>query len=310
MRLTKIGDGIALSFFNGGLFVNEDGSLGDVYPYRVNDIPAYLVVDSQINIDGFGFVRILNRTVQYQTGTIVLFLDIDPDLFTETVTQTTAYTIFNIQNYEVFHIEIDFSNYTNHEFICLKSTSSDDSFDEDIIFDSEIIQLKENHENSILIQYWNNQNTDTFGILYEEYGLRNLIRAKVDNIRFDDIEFDTTDQNNQSRSGRISNVIRDSAGVVFTANTYKIQRHARLSFNHHNVLVNNVEVSQALKDEWDQLETSNMYIMTVVVTIAEGLSTLNRTDGITQNPIFLTQGNGQEINLIGGNGEDINPIGY
>jgi hypothetical protein len=80
-------------------------------------------------------------------------------------------SIWNRENYEVYEFMVDFSSYDG--YVRIKIVNNDANFP-NILHLSELIEVREVHQNTIEIQYWFEENTD---MLATEH--RNKIRLKA-----------------------------------------------------------------------------------------------------------------------------------
>lgn len=81
---------------------------------------------------------------------------------------------FNRQKYEVYEFVTSMALYNNMK-IQVQIFNTDPNFEEDEIWASELIHIKERHSNTVEVIYWNKSNTDIF----YRTGIRNKLRLRI-----------------------------------------------------------------------------------------------------------------------------------
>lgn len=183
---------------------------------------------------------------------------------------TQVSSFYNIQNYEVYEFTIDFVAYINNT-VQVVITATDAYFD-NIEFASELISVKVRHENTIEIQYSNDENTD----VYYATGITNKIRMPIE--RVDGAPIDETETyNTDTGTILLSTDVRKSDVFTFGDMTKQMMWKVVQALSHKNVTLDGVPyVKQSIEVD-GALEETNLY--TVKATMIQSNSAY-RSNGL------------------------------
>lgn len=163
--------------------------------------------------------------------------------------------IYNIFDYEVYEFEIDMVDYLEQE-IKVQITATDDNFTT-LNYLSEDIYVKVRHENTLAINYWNDDNTDVFYAT----GIKHLIRIpfyKIGGVDEDEYENNKTD----TTTDLISSEIYEVDEFTFEPLTKEMWRKLKIALSCKNVIIDGVDyVKNASFETEGPLEESNLYVL-------------------------------------------------
>lgn len=163
--------------------------------------------------------------------------------------------IYNIFDYEVYEFEIDMVDYLGQE-IKVQITATDDNFTT-LNYLSEDIYVKVRHENTLAINYWNDDNTDVFYAT----GIKHLIRIpfyKIGAIDEDEFENNKTD----TTTDLLSSEIYEVEEFTFEPVTKEIFRKIKIALSCKNVIIDGVDfVKNASFEAEGPLEDTNLYVL-------------------------------------------------
>ncbi len=165
-------------------------------------------------------------------------------------------SIWNRENYEVYEFMVDFSSYDG--YVRIKIVNNDANFP-NILHLSELIEVREVHQNTIEIQYWFEENTD---MLATEH--RNKIRLKAlpfEGLNDGEVEINKTDNSAYMFNGKTFELDR----IVFENVTKEMMRKIDRIFKHKHLLIDGVGYVTKEQPEVEHLGESNLYDVIVVV---------------------------------------------
>lgn len=142
-------------FTTGNIYDYITGVATGTYDLDGN-LPEYTVAGNYIQIDGvFYYIQFI--TYNYDLDVWQIELNTTNSIALGSNVVSCAY---NNENYEIYEFDSNFASY-NEQLVELKITNSYNDY-EDIVLTSEIIYVKEQHENTIFIEHYNDENSDIF----------------------------------------------------------------------------------------------------------------------------------------------------
>ena len=228
-------------------------------------------------------------------------LNIGDDVFTETK------ATYNIQNFEVYHYDIDFSEYLNHKKILIKTTCSSDLFDTEIHL-SEIINLKDWHNDTLYVEYYNTTTKDFDNIFWGDFTFRGIVRLQVDIENETQRASNTTTINGLNNTTTVSNDLRDALEYSFRAVPSKLANRIPKYYNHDILLLNGVRYADQNIEEDEPLGASNLKSITMSAIRADKVHGLTPIQGIVDQTLQLDQSNSGGLNLVTSEEGEVRPI--
>ena len=180
--------------------------------------------------------------------------------------------IYNIFDYEVYEFEIDLVDYINQNIqVYLKAENSNFVTIEQL---SEVINVQVKQENTLSIEYWNNENTDVFFAT----GIKYLIRIpfyKINGVDEDEYENIKTD----STTNLLNSDIFEVDEIIFEPVTKELWRKLKIALSCKNVIIDGVRyVKNSTFETEGPLEDSNLYVLKAKM-IKTGASFSSQSDG-------------------------------
>lgn len=167
MNITDIRDAqIVSATYNGTQYTAVKYSGGKVYDpltlehltdYNIGEnVPSWMNVNDWLNVEGVGWYKVID--VIYNVDAYVLVLNLQSANYPFTLPDTKKVTsIYNKVDWENYEFNIDFSN--KEGFYKVKVECTDDEFGSKN-FLSEWINVKEQHNRTLLIQAYNTKNNE------------------------------------------------------------------------------------------------------------------------------------------------------
>lgn len=227
--------------------------------YTLNGaLPTWGVVGNYIEINTLGWFRINAIDYDDTLSADILVLDY---VYNGEPTIEKVGSIYNFKNYEVYEFEINFFNYDN-QYLQVEILQSDDVFGE-YNYLSEIIEVKENHENTIEIKWYNP--TDTY--VFYSTGL-------VNKGRFDFSEFSDGNESTVSvHSTSDTTILLDSRNyevktLIIEQLSTSIMRQLTEALLHKEVYIDSVKYITNNAPESENVQNTNLYSLTATLTKA------------------------------------------
>ena len=244
------------------------------YSYTLNGgLPAWGVVGNFVFVNG-GWFEIVKIVYDTSKSAYVLVINESYVGVEETVIVSS---VFNYEAYEIWEFVIDMNAFAGKKIqVNITQTDSDTSFP-DVIYLSEIIDIAEVHEGTVLIEYYNNENTDIF----YSTGIKNKIRLPIEYMGggySDSTETERTDIN----SYLINSEGYENDMIAFKLMPKQIMRKTFQALAHKFVFLNEVQYVKEESPEITHLIGTNQYRMNARMTKA--------------NAVYTSQGTGQVFN--------------
>ena len=175
-------------------------------------------------------------------------------------------SVYDLFNYEVYEFNIDMGVYED-KLIQVNITETSTDYD-DAIFLSEIIQVKEEHPNTIEIRYYNDTNTDIF----YDTGIEFLIRTPLEYIEggYND---ETTSEGTDNTTYLLNAELYELDTFHFNLMTKQLMRKNNQAVSHKFVFMNGIQYVKNDAMENVLAIGTNLYRSSVRMSKAENVYT-------------------------------------
>lgn len=214
-------------YFENGKTYDKFGFENGQYDLSGN-LPDFAIIGQYIGLKDLGYFEIIDVLYDYNIGKKSIIINY---LYDGIPVSTIIESIYNLLPYEIYEFEIDFSDF-EVGLVDVLLTNSDEA-NGTIYHLSENIYLKHNHEETLHIKYYNENNRDIF----YKYGIQHFIRVLFSNITGgikDDSEINegdlTVSLNNSS--------VREVNTFLFTDLTTERMRTLSIALSCKNVFIN------------------------------------------------------------------------
>jgi len=259
--------------------------------YALNgSLPDFGIINNFVFLDGIGWFQIVDIIFNDSVNADVLVIDY---VYTGLPTTIIASSIFNIENYEVYEFDIDFSQYNNEE-IQVEILNNDSVFDS-IRMLSEKIEVSERFEDTIEINYWNPTNTDVF----YSTGIKNKIRLKYENfVAAIDPSIDKL--NTDTNSILLNSTMYENNILTLSPTTVGIMRQVTQALLHKELYLDGVKYTISEPPETEPFGRTNLIVVTATLTKDGNVYNSEIEGGITD-----IQGNTTLVGLLKSDGKYI-----
>lgn len=222
--------------------------------YTLNGgLPEYAIIGNWININAQWY-QIENIVFDDSLLAEVIIID---GAFVGSPENVIVKSLFNRQNYEVYETTIDMSNYTDDSIIEVEILNEDSNYNT-VRRLSEKIWIKDRHEETIEVQYYNPNNTD---ILYST-GIKHKIRVRLVAQRGDhedDSETNKGDYSSALTSSSVFKLTEFELGPMDVNLYYKTLE----ALSHKIISIDGVGyIKNGNIEKEGPLEESNLYLLT------------------------------------------------
>ena len=259
-------------FINGNIYNYDTNSI--VGNYALNGLlPIWAQIGNYITI---GSIWYLIENIVYVESKNADVMIISKVTVSPSGQSIIVGSIYNIQNYEVYETTVVMNDFLNQN-IRLKIESSDSEFSSKNYL-SEIISVKEKHENCLEILCFNKDNNDVF----YQTGIEHLLRLPFTKING---YFDDSSENNKTDSTVISlnATLYEGNEFIFEPVTKEIWRKLAISLSHKFVFIDHVGYVKDGEIEVEgPLEDTNLYVVK-----AKMLKTGNVYSNLSKGDIIL-----------------------
>jgi len=252
-------------FTSGDIY--EYGTFNITGSYSLNgNLPAWGVIGNFVFILG-GWYQITNIVYDSSKSAYVLVIDLP---YTEEETSLVVSSIYNLEQYDIYEFTISMINFYDRKIqVNITQTDDNESFIP-VIYLSEIIDVRELQKDTLLIEYYNEENTDIFYAT----GIKNKIRVPIEFFSggYSD---ETTSESTDTETYLINSENYETDLIAFKLTPKEIMRKIVQALSHKFVFLNEVQYVKSDSPEVNHLIGSNLYRINAQMTKANAVYTSN-----------------------------------
>tara|TARA_R110002110_G_scaffold386520_1_gene598197 strand:- start:963 stop:2984 length:2022 start_codon:yes stop_codon:yes gene_type:complete len=271
-NLAGLGVQTGIYFTSGDKYDYDTGAVtGD---YTLNGgLPSWGELGNYVFVSG-GWFEIVNIVYDDSKNAYVLVIN---EVYNGVDAIVEVSSVFNYDSYEIWEFVIDMNNFANKKIqVNVAQTDSDTSFPE-VVYLSELIDIKPIQEDTVLIEYYNEGNTDIF----YSTGIKNKIRMPIEYMiggYVDSTETEKTDSN----SYLVEAEAYENDLIAFKLISKQMMRKVVQALSHKFVFLNDVQYVKEESPEITPLIGTNQYRVTARMTKA--------------NAVYTSKGRGEVFN--------------
>ncbi|WP_177764027.1 hypothetical protein [Flavobacterium sp. I3-2] len=263
-------------YFESGSILNYDTNTPE-QNYTLNgSLPIWAKLGNFINIDG-AFYQINSIGFDENVNAEVLIFD---GFMSNLEEEVVASCIYNIQEYEVYEFDLDFSYFSNSK-IQIEIRNTDPNFGE-YNWTSEVIRSYVNLENHIEIRYQNSTNTN---VIYST-DIQHLLRIPYNKIKAVDSD-SSENYNTDTNTYLLGSKIYEITEFDFMPLPLELWRKVKIALSVDTIFIDGVGYSKNAEFTKETLGSSNLYKVTAQL-IKNGFmfnSNMNSNEIIIENPV-------------------------
>ena len=271
-------NGKSIIYFNSGNRYDENGAVTGSYSLN-GALPDFAIVGETIRIQGYGAHTIEEIVYLDSIGKKCIVVSIEYDQ-TE-VSEVKIESLYNILEYDIYHFEIDWSLFTPGYYDV--TLSFEDSDFTDIFFVSENIHIETEHENTVAIRYYNDNNKDIF----YRYGIEHFIRARLVSIRkhiADEININITDQSVDT----VDSTLNEGDVYIFDELTREQLTKLAIALSCEFIFVNGIKYTKSEPLELEVVEGTNVQRLSATLLLDNAnYENLTNIDDIPNGDSFV-----------------------
>ena len=269
----SLGDGQAGIYFTSGDTYDFDTDIQNGTYVLNGGLPSFGFIGSYIILNSIWF-QVVDIIFDESKNAEVLVIN---DNYIGVPVTVIVGSIYNLKDFEVYEFVIDMGNYPD-QLIQVNITETDTRTDfPDIIFLSEILDIKERHENTVEIVYFSDINTDIF----YSTGIINSIRIPIEYVEGgfeDDTEAEKTDVNVYP----INAEIYETDTFHFQLLSKQLMRKVMQALAHKFVTIDEVSYVKESSPNMTALTGTNLYRLSAPMTKAESVYTSQGTGEVLE----------------------------
>lgn len=246
---------------NNNLSLYFDDSESDINYYDENDnalgiyelvdyLPDFAVIGNYVEVVGFGVLQISNIIIDYDINKKTIVFD---EEYTGELISSTAKSTYDILSYNIYEYYFDFTELESGLYdIYIVAKNEDES--EIVEYLSENIYLLDEHERTLCIHYYNEDNKD----LFYKYELINQLRVDYSDVtRFNVEEVEININDNISNS--IKSELNFGNKFLFEDLTTKQLDTLSIALSSESVFINGVGYIKNGNLSIEKQENTNIY---------------------------------------------------
>ena len=255
--------------------------------YALNGgLPIWGTIGNYMFISGVWY-QITDIIYDEQKNSEVLVIN---DNYTGVDVSVIVGAVYNLQEYEVYEFTINMGDYSNQK-IQINITETDSIFDE-VIFLSEIIEIKERHPKTVEIKYFNDTNTDIF----YSTGIENKIRIPIEYVE-GGVEDETDSEKTDVNVYLINAEVYENDTFHFNLLSKQLMRKVVQALSHKFVTIDEVSYVKESSPSITPLIGTNLYRLSAIMAKSENVYTNKGTGteleiGTIEVPKLLEQTSG------------------
>jgi len=262
-NLEGAGQQSGIYFTNGKTYNYDTGEETGDYSLNGN-LPSWGTIGNFLFYNNAWF-EILNIVYDDSKSAYVLVINL---VYTNEEAVVKLSSIYNVEKYNIFEFDIDMSLF-NDKQIQVNITQTDENLSfEDEVYLSEIIDIATVQKGTILIEYYNDTNTDIFYAT----GIINKIRMPIEYLGggySDSTESEKTDSNTYL----INAEAYENDTIFFKLMPKQIMRKVFQALAHKFVFLNEVQYIKEDSPEINHLVGTNLYRLSALMTKANAVYT-------------------------------------
>lgn len=257
-------DGQYYNYKGGGTITGIYFNTGDVYDYTDpatqtvigthtlnGSLPEFAIIGQDVEIVGVG---------TFEIERIIYDEDVDSNVILVTNAYSGADTAiqiqseYDIQPYEVYEFDVDCSGLLDLHYVTISLTKVAAA---DITFRSELIDVQTEHEGTVKIVYYNEENNE----IYYSTGIQNLLRIKLlKKVASSPIENEIiiTDDTVKKIGFTTNDEYND---FLFDTQTVELMRKLKAALSSDIVIINNEGYISDGTLEEENVENTNLYTL-------------------------------------------------
>jgi hypothetical protein len=237
-------------YFNSGNTYNSLGAIIGTYELNGN-LPNFAKIGNVINLDGIGAFAIYNVIKDSDINKKVILLD---ELYDGALTVSKIECLYDLLNFDVFEAEVSFALFEVGLWDAAVELSNDEN--DKVTFQSENIDIQEEHKNSINIISYNslNNNRDVF----YKYGIRFFSKfyySHVEGYTKEESEININDNS----AGSIKSILNFGDQFLFEGLTKKQMEQLSIVLSSEFVFINGVGYLKDGDLDIENEEGTNVY---------------------------------------------------
>jgi hypothetical protein len=255
-------------FFTSGDTYDFDTDVQDG-TYALNGgLPAWGVVGNFLTLDSVWY-EIVNIIFDESKNAEVLVIN---NNYTGVDIAVIVGSIYNLQEYEVYEFTINMASYPDQKIqVNITETDTDPSFTE-VVFLSELLDIKTRHANTVEIVYFSDINTDIF----YSTGIVNTIRIPIEYVE-GDFEDDTEAEKTDIDVYLVNAEIYESDIFHFQLLSKQLMRKVMQALAHKFVTIDEVGYRKESSPTKTTLIGTNLYRLSAPMIKAENVYTSQGT---------------------------------
>jgi hypothetical protein len=237
-------------YFNSGNTYNSLGAIIGTYELNGN-LPNFAKIGNVINLDGIGAFAIYNVIKDSDINKKVILLD---ELYNGALTVSKIECLYDLLNFDVFEAEVSFALFEVGLWDAAVELSNDEN--DKVTFQSENIDIQEEHKNSINIISYNSlkNNRDVF----YKYGIRFFSKfyySHVEGYTKEESEININDNS----AGSIKSILNFGDQFLFEGLTKKQMEQLSIVLSSEFVFINGVGYLKDGDLDIENEEGTNVY---------------------------------------------------
>ena len=242
-------------YFTSGNTYDYDTSIQNG-TYALNGaLPDFGIINNFVFLDGIGWFQIVDIIFNDEVNADVLVIEY---VYTGLPATIVSSSIYNLENFEVYEFDIDFSIYDNQD-VQVELLNTDTVFPA-IRELSEKIEVSERFEDTIEINYWNPTNTDVF----YSTGIRNKIRLDYENLQ-PNIEAETDTFKTDTNSILLNSQMYETNVLTLTPMSVGMMRKVTQALLHKELYLDGVKYVINEVPEIENFGQTNLVVVTATL---------------------------------------------
>ena len=271
-NLAGLGTQTGIYFTSGDVYNYDTGVVTGSYTLN-GGLPSWGQTGNYVFISG-GWFQIVKVVYDDSKNAYVLVID---EAYNGVEASIEVSSVFNYEAYEIWQFVIDMNDFANKKIqVNVTQIDSDASFPE-IVYLSEFIDIKPIHEDTLLIEYYNEGNTD----IYYSTGIKNRIRMPIEYMAGGYVDSTQTEKTD-SNSYLVEAEGYENDLIAFKLMPKQMMRKTFQALSHKFVFLNEVQYVKEESPEITPLIGSNQYRVTARMTKA--------------NAVYTSKGRGEVFN--------------